>query len=415
MRVLHLCIADGKGGGAIGAYRLHRAMLENGVESTMLVARKYSDDPSVVPIFSNPLYFELRQTLARFVIRRHRTGNPVVRSLNILPSGAARAINRMAADVVQMHWVNAETISIGEIASINKPIVWKLPDMWAFSGAEHYLLPDDPHRYREGYRADNRPHHESGWDLNRWLWSYKRLRWRRSRFTIVCPSRWLAQCARESILFSRYDVHNIPNPIDLSVFRPLPKQQARAAFGLPHDRRLVLFGAAHATTDRRKGYHLLQRALSALRALVGADDCDLVVMGARKPIPERIEGFRVYSLGNVTSEQRIVLAHNVADVFVLPAEIDNLPNVVKEATACGVPCVGFAVGGMPDMVANRETGFLAKPYDIDELAAGIRWVFDQDPAKLSAKVRARAVEIHDPKRCVVSYLEIYRGLLQGRA
>lgn len=414
IRVLHLSVADARGGATIAAYRLHRAMVEDGVDSRMLVCRKYTDDPTVTQLITEPRADRLRKVLTRAILGTHRTGNPVIRSLNVLPTGVHRIINRMAGDIVQMHWVNADTISIGEMARLNKQVVWTLHDMWAFSGAEHYHLPNDPERYSEGYRTDNRPFHESGWDLNRSVWDYKRLRWRSARFAIVCPSRWLAECARRSVIFGGSDVHRIPNPVDLSVYRPLPKSEARAAFGLPQDRRLILFGALYATTDRRKGFHHLQKALSVLRTLVGSEFCDLVVMGATRRVPEQIEGFRVHSLGRLEDDKSIVLGHNVADVSVLPSETDNLPNAVTEATSCGVPCVGFNIGGMPDMVAHMETGFLATPYAAEELAAGIRWVLHQDPNALSTRVRTRAVDMHSPSRCVERYLDLYRPLLAAR-
>jgi glycosyltransferase involved in cell wall biosynthesis len=213
------------------------------------------------------------------------------------------------------------------------------------------------------------------------------------------------------VIFNGSDVHHIPNPVDLSVYHPLPKSKARAAFGLPQDRRLVLFGALYATSDRRKGFHHLEKALISLRSLVGADFCDLVVMGATRRVPEQIEGFRVHSLGRLEGDTSIALGHNVADVFVLPSETDNLPNVIKEATSCGVPCVGFNIGGMPDMVAHLGTGFLARPYEAGEIAAGIRWVLDQEPHALSTRVRKRAVDMHSTTRCVEQYLDIYRPLL----
>src|SRR3546814_6839268 len=97
--------------------------------------------------------------------------------------------------------------------------VWKLPDMWAFSGSEHYLLPGDPPRYRDGYLRDNRPGHEKGADLNRWLWLYKRHKWRDAQFSIVGPSRWIASCAHASELFSHRRIRSITNPLDLELYR----------------------------------------------------------------------------------------------------------------------------------------------------------------------------------------------------
>ena len=414
MKVLHLCVADARGGAAIGAYRLHRAMVDAGVDSTMLVAQKYSNDPTVVPLFDKPIYSKYRHWLTLQLLKRHKTDNPILRSLNVIPSGAANIINSMRADIVQLHWINADTISIGEIAALNKPIVWKLPDMWPFSGAEHYMLPGEVKRYKEGYFRHNRPMHESGLDLNRWVWRYKSFRWRDTNMTIVCPSKWLADCARASALFSRYDVHNIPNPLNLELYQPRCQKDVRAEFGLPADRRLIMFGALNAVIDRRKGYHRLTAALLRLREMLDANTIELVVMGSDRGVPSEISGFRTHSLGKITEKIHVARAYCAADVFVLPTELDNLPNSIKEATACGIPCVGFDVGGMPDMIVHKETGYLAKPYDESDLGQGLHWVLEHVGPSLSKNVRLRAKELHDPNKCVASYLNVYKAILNER-
>ncbi|MEQ8662728.1 MAG: glycosyltransferase [Gammaproteobacteria bacterium] len=407
IRVAHVCYSDARGGAAIGARRMHQAMRSQGIDSRLVVIDKFTDDPGVIAVGRSRLQGIVRDRLQKHLLSVHRTGNPVLRSLNLFPSGMGAVLNRLDVDVVHMHWVNADTLSIGEIAALEKPLVWKLPDMWAFSGTEHYLLPDDPERYAEGYLADNRPAHETGVDLNRLLWRYKRYRWRNRQFSIVGPSRWISECARRSVMFSNARIHNIANPLDLELYRPLPRAACRERFGLPPDRKLILFGALNATLDRRKGFHHLQAMLELLPRHVSPDEADLAVLGSAVSPGERIGPYRTYDLGKHEDEQTLVEAYCAANVLVLPAELDNLPNVIKEATACGVPCVGFDIGGMPDMVEHGRTGALAPPFDHEALAAGVAWVLGQDGEALSALVRARAVDLHDRKRCVTRYLEVY--------
>jgi glycosyltransferase involved in cell wall biosynthesis len=68
------------------------------------------------------------------------------------------------------------------------------------------------------------------------------------------------------------------------------------------------------------------------------------------------------------------LVYAAADVFVAPSVQENLPNTVMEALACGTPCVGFKIGGMPDLIEHQLNGYLASPFDIDDFVAGIKWV-----------------------------------------
>ena len=52
------------------------------------------------------------------------------------------------------------------------------------------------------------------------------------------------------------------------------------------------------------------------------------------------------------------MLYSSADVFVLPSMMDNLPNTIMEAMSCRTPCVGFDIGGIPEMIDHQENGFL---------------------------------------------------------
>lgn len=411
LRVIHLCYSDDRGGAAIGARRSHRAMLSQGIDSRLVVVEKFSDDPRVIALPDRQSVRKWARRAGAKVAGLQKSANPVIRTFNVLPMGTARFLNAMEGDVIQMHWIAAETISIGEIAALKKPVFWKLPDMWPFSGTEHYLSPGDVPRYKEGYLAKNRQPHDSGIDLDRLMWLYKRWRWRNADFSIVCPSKWIAECARESKLFGHRRIHHIPNPLDLDLYVPQPKTPARLAFGLPQDKRLIMFGAMYATQDRRKGFSHLERALVHLGRHLSPETTELVVLGADGPAGQTLSGFNVHYLGTIREEPRLVQAYNVADAFVLPAEADNLPNVVKEATCCGVPCAGFNIGGMPDMIDHLDTGYLAQPFDAEEMARGIAWVTEHATPELSAEVRRRAEAKHSYSVAVGRYLEYYREVL----
>ena len=80
---------------------------------------------------------------------------------------------------------------------------------------------------------------------------------------------------------------------------------------------------------------------------------------------------------------------------------------------CGVPCVAFDIGGMSDMIVHQDTGYLAKPYSINDLAQGIAWVTanQERRAILSANARKHAVATFDIDLVVNRHLEIYNTLI----
>jgi hypothetical protein len=202
MKVIHLNHSDINGGAARAAYRIHHALRASGVDSQMWVNKALAGDWTVGgPISKWDKGVALfRPYLAKPLVSMLKTGNPIIHSPAIIPSQWVKWINSSDADVVHLHWVQGEMLSIADIGRIKKPIVWTLHDMWTFCGAEHYT---EEFRWREGYRRNNRPSYESGFDLNRWTWQRKRKHWQRPMH-IVTPSQWLAECVRESALMREW-------------------------------------------------------------------------------------------------------------------------------------------------------------------------------------------------------------------
>jgi glycosyltransferase involved in cell wall biosynthesis len=168
----------------------------------------------------------------------------------------------------------------------------------------------------------------------------------------VTPSHWLAQEAQAG-LWAGHRIKVIPHGLPLDVYRPLDRTSARKALGIDTSGPVLLV-AAHKLTDRRKGTNILIEALQHL----SHRPVTLLTLGAGD-LRLNAEGVHLHPLGYINDEQTKVLAYNAADILVHPAPVDNLPNVVVESIACGTPVVGFAIGGLPDIVRSRETGWLA--------------------------------------------------------
>jgi glycosyltransferase involved in cell wall biosynthesis len=423
MKVLHVCYMDGKGGAAIGAYGLHRAMLQEGVNSRMLVAVKTTDDPTVSQ--ARPRFSRIRKSLLKMerrILSLQKTHNPVLHTLSIFPTGLARLINESDVDIVQLHWISMGTISIGEIASISKPIAWKMPDMWAFSGAEHYLLPGEAERYQQGYTRSNRPLASGGVDINKWLWLYKKLKWRGKLFHIVGTSSWIAECARKSVLFQKHPCRVINNPIDLDLFCPTEKEQARRDLGLPVDRLVILFGSWHVEKDRRKGFDKLLEALAALRLRRPHANYLLLVFGANRRPDFGYAGsalthdqYEERYLGELSQDTKLRDAYNAANVFVTPSLLEGFGLTAAESLACGTPVVCFDTSGLKDIVDHQINGYRARCYDSQDLAVGIDWCLSADAGALSHAARAKAETAFNRRLAVNRYIEMYEEMVGARS
>jgi glycosyltransferase involved in cell wall biosynthesis len=390
MRVIHLNYSDINGGAARAVYRIHHCLREAGVDSRLWVNNALAGDWTVQGPLSKveKLAGALSERLGSQLRHLLKTGNPIIHSPAVVPSQWVKRINASDADIVHLHWVQAEMISIADIGRIEKPIFWTLHDMWAFCGAEHYT---DDQRWREGYHRDNRPAHESGFDLNRWTWQRKRKHWQRPMH-IVTPSRWLAACAGESLLMRDWPVTVVANPIDTERWKPLEQGLARELLGLPAEVPLLLFGAMGGGLDPRKGFDLLLHALEHLRDDPRAQGLELVVFGQREPRSPPELGFPIHYSGHLHDDLSLRALYSAADALVIPSRQDNLPNTGVEAHACAAPVIAFDTGGLSDIVAHQHSGYLAKAFDTQDLATGITWVLGQrETGRLGAQARERAL------------------------
>ena len=418
LKILHLCTHDGNGGAARAAHRIHQALVASGFNSRMRVLYKFTDDPRVkggVPprSIAARMYSKAQDRILTRVRKGWTTDNPILHTFGESGTGLLNELNASDFDILNLHWV-AGMLSVVDIGRITKPIVWTLHDMWAFCGGEHYAPDHESARFRLGYLANNRPAGENGPDLNRQTWEAKRRAWAQRQFTIVAPSRWIAGCARQSVLLADAETHVIPYPLEMVHFwRPIPRDAARTALGLPLTKKLILMGADGGVADPRKGGDLLRDAITRIVALQGGD-LELIIYGQREPAVYDRWPCPVHWLGVVRDDRMLVLAYSAADVMVVPSRQDNLPNTALEAQACGTPVVAFDIGGLTDIVVHRETGWLAKAFDTTELAAGILWVLGEHErlAALSKKARDLAIRRLAPEHVSAQYMKVYENSRQ---
>lgn len=416
MRVLHVNTSDLDGGAARAANRIHRALRSIGVDSQMLVIELREPAPHVHQPLSPSRQVIYRAKLAlskRLLSRQHTPTNPVLHSLNRFSSGLANWINHSQFDIVNLHWVGREMLSVEEIGRIRKPICWTMHDMWPFSGAEHYDDLTYPGRYRTSYTPDTRPITYSGADLDAQVWHRKRKAWSGKRFQLISPSRWLASCAGESSLMRHQPCCVIANCVDTDIFKPLDRRTARGVLNLSADKRYILFGAMYSTSDMRKGFHLLREALLQLSTHPGIlRNTELLVFGSSAPLNSFDFNLPIHYLGHFHDEISLALLYSAADVFVAPSLQDNLPNTIVESLSCGTPCVAFNIGGMPDLMVPAMPELLANIREPQSLTSSLLHALNT-PLERDL-IRRHALQMFAPSSLAKAYSDVYVNLASGK-
>ncbi|MBD6619990.1 glycosyltransferase [Komarekiella sp. 'clone 1'] len=415
MKVLLLNSSDIEGGAARAAYRLHQGLQNLDIPTQMLVQLKKSDDRDVIGSQASSGIAQavtgLRLTLDQLPLKFYINRDQATHSPQWLPDTLVSRISQLNPNIINIHWVNNGYLLIESVAKLAKPIVWTLHDMWAFTGGCHYS--QDCTRYTDACGKCPQLHSSQDWDLSRWVWQRKAKAWKNLNLTIVTPSFWLAKCASASSLFKDLRIEVIPNGINTQTYKPINKEIARELLNLPQDKQLILFGSLQSTSDKRKGFHLLQASLQHLSKAGWLDRLEIVIFGSSQPNNPPEFGFKSHYLGTLNDDLSLALLYSAADIFVLPSTQENLANTVMEATACGIPCVAFNIGGMPDMIEHQKNGYLAQAYKVEDLAQGIVWILENHDRyqKLSYWARQKAEQEFTSEIQANRYLSIFNELI----
>lgn len=413
MRVLIVNTSEKTGGAAVAANRLKDALNNNGVKAKMLVRDKETDDITVVGL-PNSLRLRFNFLWERFCIylRLHFSKTHLF-EIDIANAGAdiTTLPEFKEADVIHLSWINQGMLSLRGIRKIlasGKSVVWTMHDIWPATAICHYshqcnyfksackhcyLLP--------GGGGDN--------DLAASVWRKKQNMLKGANIFFVSCSRWLEAQAKQSALLMGQHVTSIPNPIDTHVFCRRDKADARCRVGLPLDKKIILF-VSQRVTDKRKG---MDYFIDAVRQWVDQqperkEDTAIAILGGHSEEVAQQLALPAYPLGYVSDEKTIVNVYSAVDTFVLPSLSDNLPNTIMEAMACGVPCVGFKVGGIPEEIDHLKNGYVARFRDVEDLAKGMKWVlFEADYEAISHQAVAKVARNYSQQSVAMRYIEVY--------
>ena len=407
MRILIVNTSERTGGAAVAANRLMKALNNNGAKAKMLVRDKETETLTVVPLPHSPRlrWHFLWERLVIFC-RLHFSRQHLF-EVDIANAGydITKLPEFQEADVIHLHWVNQGMLSLKGIQKIlqsGKPVVWTMHDIWPATALCHVTL-GCQHFTSQCGNCRLLPGGGSSHDYSTTIWQRKQRMLADENIYFVACSHWLESEAKRSALLKGQKITSIPNPIDTRIYKRGNKQEARQRLGLPLDKKLILF-ASQRVTNVNKGMDYL---IEACRQLQISDAAVVILGGHAEEVVSQLS-LEAYPLGYVNDEQRIVDVYHAVDVFVLPSLSENLPNTIMEAMACGVPCVGFKVGGIPEEIDHRRNGYVAEYRSAEDLARGIRWILaEADYEELSKNAVQKVVQNYSQQSVALKYLDVY--------
>ena len=410
MNTLLLSTSDIEGGAARAAYRLHQSLRMIDVNSQMLVRSKLSVDHAAFAHKST--LAKLGPSLNSLPLKRYTNRDRAMFSPQWFPDDIAPKVAQINPDIISLHWICNGYLQIETLAKFNKPIIWTLHDMWVFTGGCHYSQQCDRYTATCGSCPQLKSNKQR--DLSQSIWQRKQQAWKNLNLTLVSPSNWLAQCAKQSSLFKDIRVEVIPHGLDIETYKPIDRLVVRRLFNLPQDKQIILFGAAGvATDDPRKGFYLLQSALQKLSKSGWQDKVELVVFGATEPEKPVELGFKTHYLGRLHDDISLALVYSMADVMIVPSIQEAFGQTASESLACGVPVVAFNATGLKDIIDHEQNGYLAKPFEPEDLAQGIVYILQDKERhqKLCDRAREKAEKEFNLELQARRYLSLFTEIV----
>jgi glycosyltransferase involved in cell wall biosynthesis len=408
LKVIHLNITEKYGGAAKAANRLHKELIKSGVDSKILVLKKETKDATIIEassLYSTPVKLRLfcRKILNRikqFLINPKYGFNNKTLLFNIL--------KKLDFDILHLHWVTGGYVNLGEFKNLNKQIVWTMHDCAAFTGICHVIGSCEKFVTQCGKCPQIGSSNQK--DVSNREFQRKLRIYRKTRLHFVSPSNWLALTCSKSPLLKDKGITIIPHGLDLEIFTPIDKIAAKGALLINSDAKVILCGAV-TLDDDNKGMNLFSQTLLYMQKLFLRDEIQIIFFGEGGIVKED-NFFNTFFLDYISDEKLLRIYYSAADVVVIPSKQESFGQVTLEAMACGTPVVAFRATGSLDIIDHLKNGYLANPYEPNDLALGIKWCLDNNQENvLSKNALEKVLSSFRIGASAKKYLELYTRLL----
>lgn len=322
------------------------------------------------------------------------------------------------------HWMRERGyFDLRQLAALSRevPCFVHMHDLWLVTGRCAY--PEDCTLWREGCGAcpDLSTYPPMPRDASAWNWRAKKEALRGARFYLTGPSQWVVDHARGSLLEDCIiESRVIHNGIDLEIFKPGSKDEAREVLGLPLDAPILLFLANGVRSNPRKGFSLLEKALALLPPQTPSPI--LLAVGEDAP-PIRIGEVEVRFFPYASDVRRLVLFYQAADLYVHAASAEVFGRTIVEAQACGCPVLAPKLGGIPEIVRDwgqgveEPTGLLVDAWTPEAFSEAIQRLLatsEDVRLELGRNAAAYARATYSIDRHIHGFLSWYREVLASR-
>lgn len=377
----------------------HQALLKLGVESKVLFLKSNIKNTEITSFhkksIKNKFFRFVLTSMDHYVLIFYPNKNKQIFSPGIFGLKLCKESLLKWADVIHIHWANHGYINIKEINKWNKPVVWTLRDMWAFTGGCHHSF--SCKKFRNTCGSCPVLHSNRVYDIS-YIGQKKKLKYlTEEKIKWVAISRWMKNEALSSRILNGKKIEVIHSGVDSEVFKILDKTELRKKYGYNLSDKVIIIGATN-LRESYKGFKYILKVLSE-----SAKDLQIITFGSTSFTDNEIsQNFKHYG---VVEESQLAELYNLADLFFGPSVAEAMGKTFLEAQLCGVPVLCFSETGPEDIIKHKETGYLAKFKNEEDLLEGFKYCISK---KWNNELISRyAKEDFDIKNIAKKYINIY--------
>ena len=353
-------------------------------------------------IYSKNVNFfqNIKYLFARIITKIFIKNEPLLNSPNLF---SKINLNHAKGQIIFLNWIGEETISIEDLVSTKKSIIWTTHDLWPFTATEHFL--ENPYKkyYFEKDASKNY--------LKKIIFKKKKQLFKKKNIFLITNSKWLEKFSKKSSLTKNTQVKTIYNPIETNIWVRKNKNFSKKKLGLNVRKKYILVGAHGGLKNYRKGGELLIESLSYIDYL--SDEYEFLILGNDLNKTEIINGFNFNFRTFTSSKLEQIYYHSASDLTVSPSRGESIPQFIVETLLCENPVVSFNIGGMNEIINHKKNGFLASPFNKENLAQGIIYCIKNYNKNKMSKQRIKITKMFDKNRNLKEYTKVINGLLKS--
>tara|TARA_Y100000591_G_scaffold333209_1_gene374633 strand:- start:1600 stop:2775 length:1176 start_codon:yes stop_codon:yes gene_type:complete len=345
----------------------NKSKIEGGANiAAIRIANILKKNFSINVIYPNKNFTHfLKNIISKIFIKLFIGKTDFLNSLNIFDNINT---NQLKNEILNLHWIGKETISLDTLIKKKINIIWTLHDMWPITSTEHFVYNPKIKKYSEKNLKKN--------FLKKKIYIKKKELFSSKKVILITCCKWLENIAKRSDNTRKLYIKTIYNPIEIEIWKRKNQILSKKKLKLDLKKKYILFGAHGGLSNPRKGGDLLIKNIDKINDFLIKNNYEIIVLGGKRNYIEKYNGVNFNFRKHETSKEKQVFYHSAVDLTLSYSRAEALPQFLVETILCKNPVVSFNVGGIKEIVTHKKNGYLVDPFDIDSFSRGIKFVIE---------------------------------------